>query len=138
MAANNEKKKINVMSLNKRLLIVEKVCIALTEANKELEDRIEELVAQLNKPAAEPTLNKVEQFNGQRTPEPKDNMEMDDEHKMQSMVNAITVLPPNFVKDGRHSKENIEAIAGFKIAPEQYEELYANWKHTALGVAPVS
>ena len=117
--------------------------IALTEVNKDLEERLIAFETGKRGLNAEPGLNKIETHNGERTPEPKTKLGMDDEHKMQSMVNAIKVLPPNFVKDGRHSKENIQAIAGFNVTPEMMDTLYSKFKHfgdarTGYGVRPVS
>ena len=141
MAANEtpEKtpRKINVMSLDKRVRVLEGIIIELAKENKDMNERLRAFETGKRGTNAEPSLNKVETFNGQRTPEKASKLEMDKEHKMQSLVNAIKVLPPNFVKDGRHSLENIEAIAGFKVSPELMDELYSKYKHVGYEVLPV-
>jgi hypothetical protein len=49
---------------------------------------------------------------------------MNDEDKLQSMRNAIAILPPNMVINGRHTKENIGAICGFKVTDDQWDAIY--------------
>jgi len=49
---------------------------------------------------------------------------MDDEFKLISIGNAIAILPPNLMIDGKHTKENISAIVGFKITDEQWKQAY--------------
>lgn len=51
-------------------------------------------------------------------------MQMDDEFRIISIKNAIAILPPNLVIDGRHTKENISAVVGFKITDEQWNKAY--------------
>ena len=133
MAAKTEKKetRINVMSLHKRVLILEKTVIELIE---ELKARPVEVP---KAPAKEPGINKIETFNGDVTPEVKDGLAMDETHKFESMQNAIKILPPNFVKDGRHSRENIQAICGFNVSQEMLDTLYSKFEHTAEGVVPI-
>ena len=57
------------------------------------------------------------------------NMRMDEDDRLQNMLNTIKILPPNMIVDGRHRKENIEAICGFKISDELMDKLYANFVH---------
>jgi hypothetical protein len=136
MAANDKVKKVNVLSLDKRLRTIEGIVIELVAINTDLELRLTAFETGKRSTSLEPGLNKMETFNGERTPEVKDGLSMDDEHKMQSMVNAIKVLPPNFVKDGRHSIENVQAIAGFKVSPEMMDNLYSKHKHVGYEVLP--
>lgn len=56
-------------------------------------------------------------------------MGMEMEHKLQSMTNAIKILPPNMIKDGRHLKENIQAICGFMVLDEMMDEVYKDFVH---------
>jgi hypothetical protein len=44
------------------------------------------------------------------------------------MTNAIKILPPNLIVEGRHAKQNIEAICGFKISDEMMEEVYSKYE----------
>ena len=57
----------------------------------------------------------IEEYNG---------MKMNDEDKIQSMRNAIKILPPNMIKDGRHERHNIEALCGFKVLEEMMDAAY--------------
>jgi hypothetical protein len=56
-------------------------------------------------------------------------MGMEYEHKIQSMSNAIKILPPNMIKDGRHLKENVQAICGFMVLDEMMDEVYKDYVH---------
>lgn len=55
----------------------------------------------------------------------RNRMSMNDEDKLQSMRNAVMILPPNMVVDGRQTRENISAICGFKVTEEQWDLLYS-------------
>lgn len=90
----------------------------------------------VEEPKTEPTntLNKVESFNGETVPPPEENesglgfrMSLDD--KVYSMLNTVKVLPPNLIKDGRHSKENIQALNCFVVTDEMMDLLYKDFKH---------
>ena len=102
MAANtgkkNTEKKINVMSLHKRVKVLEGIIFELLEASKKVPGDTVQL--------REPGINKIETFNGD--------------------------------KDGRHSKENIQAICGFNVTPEMLDSLYSRYEHTAEGVKPLT
>lgn len=82
--------------------------------------------------APEPvTIQKFEQHDVE-TPEPKYEdrpMAMDYEHKIQSMTNAIKILPPNMIVDGRHRKENVQAICGFMVTDEMMDLAYKDFVH---------
>ena len=51
------------------------------------------------------------------------------EEKLQSMLNAIKILPPNMIKDGRHLKENVQALNCFKVTDAMMEEVYQTYTH---------
>lgn len=78
-------------------------------------------------------LQKVETFNGEEVPERNDkatgmtNWEEDD--KVDSIINTIKILPPNMIKNGRHSIENIQAINVFKVTPELIDKAYEKFQH---------
>lgn len=59
--------------------------------------------------------NSTQQYSG---------LAMDDEFKLISIGNAIAILPPNLAIDGKHTKENISAIVGFKITDAQWKQAY--------------
>lgn len=71
-----------------------------------------------------PTIQKVEEFNGETAPAPEDNLKMKYEDKIQSMRNAIAILPPNLLEYGRHTKENVQSICGFLVTAEMMEDAY--------------
>lgn len=77
-------------------------------------------------------LHKVEDFNDEEVPPHKDNpngFKMSHEEKLQSMLNAIKVLPPNMIVNGRHSVENVQALNIFKVTEEMMDEVYKNYIH---------
>jgi predicted translin family RNA/ssDNA-binding protein len=97
----------------------------------ELEIRILELEKICSKPEGK-LINKVEKFNDEvpSTIESYNGMKMDASDRIQSMQNAIKILPPNMVvkTTGRHMQENVEAIVGFKVSDEMMDKAYAGWK----------
>jgi len=98
-----------IMELRERVCVLEKICI---------------------KPEGK-LINKVEKWNDEvpSTIESYNGMKMEDSDKIQSMVNAIKILPPNMIKNGRHLKENIEAIVGFKVSDEMMDAAYEGIVH---------
>lgn len=87
--------------------------------------RVEALEAK--KPRNIASIHKVEDFNGDvATPveEYSQGMKMDFEDKLISMRNAIAILPPNLMEDGKHTASNIGAICGFIVTDEMYDRLY--------------
>lgn len=79
-----------------------------------------------------PTINKFEQ--NDTAPEPTNNwssrpLAMDDEFKIISMKNAIKILPPNMIIEGRHRKENVQAICGFMVTDKMMDEAYEGYTH---------
>lgn len=56
-------------------------------------------------------------------------MAMKYEDKIGSMTNAVKILPPNMLVDGRHTAENVGAICGFIVSDEMMDDVYTNFKH---------
>ena len=84
----------------------------------------------------EPSINKIETFNGEVAPEFKEKSGMSawsEEEMIQSMVNTCRILPSNMMKDGRHSKENIQALNIFRVTDELIDKVYANRYHDDFG-----
>jgi hypothetical protein len=80
-------------------------------------------------PEKRASIQRVEEFNGEVEPEPLDNLKMAYEDKLASARNAIAILPPNLIKDGRHARENVQAICGFLIDEEFMDDLYKDFTH---------
>lgn len=77
------------------------------------------------------SIHKTEDFNGDYPDPPREesNAKMNRQDKLFSMKNAAMILPPNHIINGRHSRENIQAICGFPVTEEMMDELYATFKH---------
>ena len=75
---------------------------------------------------AEPTILKqdAKEERLEEMHESRNRLSMNDEDKMQSIRNAIMILPPNMIVDGRHTIENISAVCGFKVTQEQWDSAY--------------
>lgn len=107
------------------------------EALQELNDKYDILEAYVNqlveslKVEKTPSINRVETFNNEApaTVEAYNGIKMTEEDKINSMRNAIKILPPNMVVNGRHSKTNVEAICGFKIDDWQMDAAYEGITH---------
>ena len=83
-----------------------------------------------SKPKEHRSINKVEIFNGEAEPEKEiSKMVMNDGDKIMSMRNAIKILPPNLIEEGRHVRSNIEAICGFKIDEDMMNAAYEGFTH---------
>lgn len=100
-------------------------------------DRLTELenkVHSLENPVKVKSINKVEMFNNEQpsTIESYNGIDMTEDDKIISMRNAIKILPPNMVVKGRHSKENVEAICGFKISEDMMDLAYIGIVHDEL------
>lgn len=103
-------------SFSKRISSIEN----FVEETRRRLDRIEEALF----PAAV-GIQRVEAFNGEQVPPVRENLKMNDEDKIQSIVNACAILPPNRKnKEGRHSIEDIEALVGFKVTHQQIAAAY--------------
>ena len=103
---------------------------ALFASIEELLDPIKERLTKLeDKVFALPpkSIQHVEVFNNEVVPETVDNFRMGYEDKIQSMRNAIDILPPNLVVDNKHVIGNVEAICGFKVSQEMLDSAYADW-----------
>lgn len=97
---------------------------------KDLEKRINELEERLilvesRKSYKGKSLNKVEIYNNEKEPEQIENMKMNYSSKIDSMRNAIKILPPNLKVNDRHLSKNIGAICGFKVTEEMIDEAYS-------------
>jgi len=90
--------------------------------------RLEKLEEIKNTPVEEKKiLHKVEQFNGEVVSEIEEgnSMKMALSDKIQSMRNAIMILPPNMTdSNGKHIRENIQAICGFMVNQEMLDAAY--------------
>ena len=80
------------------------------------------------------SLHKVESFNGEEITSDMDSistsgLRMGMADKLMSMSNALKILPPNMLKNGRHERHNIEAICGFTVTDEMLDEAYKNFTH---------
>jgi hypothetical protein len=95
-----------------------------------LEGRVVTLEKKLEKPEGK-SINRIEAHSGEvaSTIESYNGLKMDESDKVQSMVNAIKILPPNMIVKGRHLKENVEAICGFKVDDEMMDEAYKGIVH---------
>jgi hypothetical protein len=109
----SKKKKITMKDLE---LIIAKLILRV--------DRLEKMPKNTAKRA--PAINKVETFNGEKHPEPREDtkMKMNYEDKLGSLKNATIILPPNLKVDGRHLAENCGAICGFIVTDEMLDEVY--------------
>lgn len=97
---------------------------------KDLVIRIDELEARILflEPRKSPegaSINKVETFNGEKELSQRSNMSMDNKHKILSAQNAVKILPPNMIVDGRHLAKNVSAICGFVVSEEMMDEVYS-------------
>lgn len=102
----------------------------LLELILDLQERVKILEKKLEKPEGK-SINRVEKFNDEvpSTIESYNGLKMDASDKIISMRNAIKILPPNMVVNGRHLKENIEAICGFKVLDEMMDDAYEGIEH---------
>lgn len=76
-------------------------------------------------------IQKVEKFNGEEVPviETTGMNRWDRQDMIDSIINTIKILPPNMIKNGRHLKENIQAINVFKVTDELIDEAYQIFQH---------
>ena len=105
---------------------------AVTLFTVETRDRLDEIEKVLLRLQEKPrSIHKVEEFNGEEILDVKDEsrMKMAYEDKLLSMKNAIKILPPNMIENGRHAKANVEAICGFKIDEAMMDAAYENYTH---------
>jgi hypothetical protein len=105
-------------------MLLEKVMVRL--------EILEEKFALLEKKKEQketPSIMRVEAGEMPHEVRPGNDLLMDEEMKIQSMKNAIAILPPNYVVNGRHSVKNIEALCGFKISEEMMDKAYEGITH---------
>lgn len=120
-----------VREINKQLEQLHKVAELTTAAIVELTADVNDLKARIQplegKKAQWKDIQRVEGFNGEQAPEPESNsmLRMGREDKLQSMINACRVLPPNYKIDGRHSAKNVQALCGFVVTDEMLDDVYA-------------
>jgi|ERR1019366_2831700 hypothetical protein len=77
-------------------------------------------------------LHKVEDYNGEDIPEfekSENGFIMNREEKLQSILNTVKILPPNMILNGRHLKENVQALNRFKVTDKMLDDVYANYTH---------
>ena len=79
-------------------------------------------------------ITNVEDFNGESLPELEEKegslgFRMSFEDKVFSMLNTVKVLPPNLIKNGRHLKDNVQALNCFIVTDAMMDELYKDFKH---------
>lgn len=83
-------------------------------------DRLEDLLESLGIVDVKQEQNEVRQVNAQ-----KNNLSMNEEDKMASLVNAINLLPPNLFITYQGKKQpklsDVEAIVGFKVSAKQLQ-----------------
>jgi len=73
------------------------------------------------------TIQKVETFNGETIPEQQVSdvrRLMNEDETIQNIKNIIAILPPNLIKDGRHSYPNIRALGGPHLTDELIDKVY--------------
>jgi chitinase len=96
----------------------------------ELRDRVSALESQLANRKGASTLHKVEAFNGEEaTVKEETSLRMTYGDKLASMLNAIKILPPNRIVNGRHSPSDIGAICGFIVTQEMLDDVYSSYEH---------
>lgn len=108
------------MALKNKRTSIKDLEVVLDKINERL-DKIEAVVF-----AEKKSINKIETFNGDVEPiqREKNNLQMDDRGKLASVKNAVQILPPNLKVNGRHTKENVGAICGFKVSEEMLDKAY--------------
>ena len=97
-----------------------------------LDDLTERVTLLEAKPKRGESIQRVEEFNNEVAPEKEDNLRMGYADKLISITNAIKILPPNMIKEGRHNKSNVEAICGFKIDDDMMDAVYAGYAHEVI------
>ncbi len=124
MSAAPKKKKCQhtIMSLNKRIETLEAHVIELLKTIK----------GETGTKRTEKSIQKVEDFNGEDIPAHEAKLKMNAADQLRSMVNAIKILPPNYIdENSRHSMINISAVCGFPVTTDMHDELYSKVKHQA-------
>lgn len=103
---------------------LEKIEVRLERVEAYIDD-----VRKAKEEAKKYSIQRVETFNNEEVPPMQnDGLRMNYEDRLQSMKNAIAILAPNFAINGRHTRQNIEAIVGFKVTDEMVDAVYATMK----------
>lgn len=100
----------------------------MEENDKVIEDAVEKDQKVL---VEDKDINKFEKHDG---PPPVNDwndrpLSLNYDNKIQSMKNAIKILPPNMIVNGRHKVENIQAICGFSVSEQMMDEAYEGFVH---------
>ena len=91
----------------------------------ELQLEVAELKAYMMRNKETQDLNKVRPADGTEPEHRESNLQMKHPHRIQSMRNAIKILPPNLKNEfGRQSLTNVERIVGFKVTEDMMDEAY--------------
>ena len=105
---------------------------SLTKKIKLLTERIEALEARAGTKVAPAgmSINKVEGYNGELEPavRPTSGLQMSHADKIHSARNAVKILNPKLIVDGRHLPSNVAAICGFPVDEGFLDEVYAGLK----------
>jgi len=130
---NSKKPTHNIFSLNKRVETLEQENIDL---KKELEglDKLTLLVKELieqGKPAPAPPakqadINNTQEMTGEDAPTVREtnNLDMDEKFQVQSMINALKILSPSFLVEGKQTIANVQAVCGFTVTQEKLDKAY--------------
>lgn len=114
--ANNRKTE-NIQSLLKRIL-------ALEARAEEAEEKHDLLYARVFRTKGQ-SLNKAHGHTAETAPViEEDRTHIDDADKLQCVINAVRILPPNYMVDGRHTCVNVSAICGFPVTEEMLDMAY--------------
>ena len=111
-------------------LDIKAVFASIADLLEPLNARLEKLEAKVFATAPK-SIQHVETFNNETIPELVDNMRMNVDDKIQSMINAIRILPPNLMVDGKHTAGNIGAICGFIVDDDLLNIAYKDIVHDA-------
>lgn len=124
MALDKDKKQSPIALLYGRVAKLEEIVEGLQVI-------VAELQAAKPVPRVRSSINKTEEFNGEVEPEVRDSGmgHMGYEDRIQSCINAAKILPPNKIKNGRHSPEDIRALVGFPVSDEMMDDIYAKFSH---------
>jgi hypothetical protein len=92
---------------------------------------IESKVEYLMRNRGSVSIQKVEEFNGEKVPDyTESNMKMNHDEQVFSIINTLKILPPNMIINGRHSIDNVQSLNGrFRVTDELMDEAYSRFKH---------
>jgi hypothetical protein len=107
-----------------------KIAIAGRENENDLIAQVKELLSRVEALEAVPEEGKpiqhVELHNGETVPEQREQTNrMNERFRLKSIENIIKILPPNYMVKGRHTLQNVSALAGFKVTQGQLDIAYA-------------